>query len=540
MQASKIVLVVVCMAVVASLVMPSTSSAQTPPSLGPAQQFGVLGGSAVTGATGSGVLVRGDVGSSPTPSISNFPPSSTANPFIVHNTNDQVVQEAHLAAATAYTLLQGQGPGTVLPDNLATVGALGPGSYSFVTGAADLPASATLTLNGSGIFIFNVDSSLTANVLSSVVGTANPCNVYWRVGSSATLNGTNFVGTVVAKESITVGAGSSVAGRALALDAAVTMAGSGGNTIGGCSSAPVCPLITILPPTLPNGQIGVAYAQMLTFTGIGSNAPHTFSVVSGTLPAGVTLTPAGLLSGTPTRPGSTTVTIRLAIGNGCVVDITYTIGISGPSCPVITMAPPTLPAGVQGTPYSQTFTASGGTGAYVFSVSAGTLPAGLTLSPGGVLSGTPTAPAAATFTIRATDESGCFAERPYTVGIAAPGCPVITVTPPTLPNGTLGEAYSQTITASGGTAPYVFTVSSGTLPAGLTLTPAGVLAGTPTTLGSSTVSIQASDGAGCPGIVTYTITTVGAVPTLPWPWVLVLAVGLAGMAYVRLRRTGAQ
>ena len=139
-----------------------------------------------------------------------------------------------------------QGPGTVLPDNLATVGALGPGIYSFVTGAPDLPASATLTLNGAGVFVFNVGSSLTANVLSNVVGTANPCNIFWRVGSSATLNGTNFRGSVIADASITVGSGANLAGRALAgtgATGAVTMAGSGGNTIGGCSTTPV--------PTLP-------------------------------------------------------------------------------------------------------------------------------------------------------------------------------------------------------------------------------------------------------------------------------------------------
>ena len=81
----------------------------------------------MTGATGSGVVVSGDVGSSPTPTITNFPPSSTAPPFIVHTTNDGVVQQARTDAIAAYNALLIQGPGTVLPDNLATVGALDPG-----------------------------------------------------------------------------------------------------------------------------------------------------------------------------------------------------------------------------------------------------------------------------------------------------------------------------------------------------------------------------------------------------------------------------
>ena len=105
--------------------------------------------------------------------------------------------------------------------------------------AADLAAGGTLTLNGPGIFIFQVDSALTANILSNVVGTADPCNVYWRVGASATLNGVTFRGTVIADASITVGDGSNVTGRVLAgtgPTGAVTMAGDGGNTVGGCSA----------------------------------------------------------------------------------------------------------------------------------------------------------------------------------------------------------------------------------------------------------------------------------------------------------------
>jgi hypothetical protein len=151
------------------------------------------------------------------------------------------VQQARLDAIASYNALLVQGPGTVLADNLATVGALTPGIYSFTSGAPDLPSGATLTLNdptGTGVFVFNVGSSLTANVTSVVAGTADPCNIFWRVGSSATLNGVNFRGTVIADASITVGAGADLEGRALAgtgATGAVTMAGPGGNEIGGCS-----------------------------------------------------------------------------------------------------------------------------------------------------------------------------------------------------------------------------------------------------------------------------------------------------------------
>jgi hypothetical protein len=250
------------------------------PPLGVAEQFAVLGHSAVTGATGAGVVVEGDVGSSPTATISNFPPSSAVVPYSVHFSNDGVVQQAHTDAVAAYAALASQGTGTVLPDNLATVGALTPGVYSFVTGTPDLPASATLTLNGSGIFVFNVTNALTANVLSNVVGTANPCQVFWRVGSSATLNGTRFMGTVIADASVTVGAGANVAGRTLAgtgATGAVTIAGSGGNTVGGCS------VPTVVPPV---GGVGLGKAFLPVAIG-GAGEVSILSIVLSNNNAGV-------------------------------------------------------------------------------------------------------------------------------------------------------------------------------------------------------------------------------------------------------------
>jgi hypothetical protein len=221
------------------LCVPSMAWAQIAPPLGTAAAFGALGNSGVTGAAGLGVVVTGEVGSSPTPSIINFPPSRTAAPFTVHTANDFVVQQARIDAIAAYNALLIQGPGVVLADNLAGV-TLVSGIYSFTTGAPDLPVGATLTLNGGGIFVFNVATTVTANVNSVIAGTANPCNIYWRVGTSATLNGVNFRGTVIADASITLGSASNLEGRALAgtgATGAVTMAGAGGNTIGGCSVA---------------------------------------------------------------------------------------------------------------------------------------------------------------------------------------------------------------------------------------------------------------------------------------------------------------
>lgn len=329
------------------------ASAQTAPPLGTAAQFAVLGNSAVTGATGSGALVNGDVGSSPTPTVTNFPPSRTSPPFIVHTTNDGVVSQAHADAVAAYNNLVSQGPGTVLADNLGVAGALGPGIYSFATGAADLPAGTTLTLNGNGIFIFNVGSSLTMNVNSNIAGTASPCNIFWRVGTSATLNGTTFRGTVVANASITVGAGSNVTGRVLAgtgATGAVTMAGSGGNIIGGCSSAAAVPapppgatgstcvntsrtppsITTMNPQSIPlNGDITVF------FTVSGSIIPNALQVIATSSDLAV-VPLSGLVVTQPTLNGETTVRITPVTGATGTTTISVQVRDPGLDCVTVT------------------------------------------------------------------------------------------------------------------------------------------------------------------------------------------------------------
>jgi hypothetical protein len=266
------------------------------------------------------------------------------------------------------------------------------------------------------------------------------------------------------------------------------------------------------------------------FWQVTSAATLNGSTFAGTVvaQANVTLGVGAVLSGRAltTALGSVTLSGGNTIGS-CS---------SPPACPLITVAPATLPIGRVGVAYSQQLTASGGTGTYVFSVASGTLPAGLTLTAGGLLSGTPTTQGSSPVTIRATDGASCPGVTTYAMVIAPSSCPVITLAPPTLPSGTLGVAYRQQITASGGTGSYVFSVASGTLPAGLTLSPGGLLSGTPTTLVSSTVTIQATDGSGCPGVITYTISIISSVPTLPPAFLVLLVMGLTGLGYVRLRR----
>ncbi len=193
--------------------------------LGTAADFGVLGSSTVTN-TGSSVIV-GDVGVSPGSAVVGFPPGIVVPPGAIHAA-DAVAGQARVDATTAYNTLQG------LPAQFNLTGQnlgglfLGPAVYAFATSAQ---LTGVLTLNGQGNsaaqFVFQIGSTLTTASNSAVllINGANGNNVYWAVGSSATL-GTNsvFVGNILAQTSITLNTGASLTcGRALALNGAVTL-----------------------------------------------------------------------------------------------------------------------------------------------------------------------------------------------------------------------------------------------------------------------------------------------------------------------------
>jgi sugar lactone lactonase YvrE len=243
--------------------------------------------------------------------------------------------------------------------------------------------------------------------------------------------------------------------------------------------------ITLSPASMPAGTVGSSYRQ--TVTASGGKAPYRYTISSGTLPSGLSLTTAGVLSGLPVANGTFGFTIKATDAKGATGSQAYTLVINPP---VILLSPNTLPAGTVGRSYRQTMTASGGIAPYTYTVSGGTLPSGLSLMKSGVLYGTPSASGTFNFTIKATDSKGYTGSWAYTLVISPP---TITLSPTSLPAGTVGKSYRQTLTASGGIAPYNYAVTSGALPSGLSLTKAGVLAGTPTVSGSFTFTITATD-----------------------------------------------
>ncbi|MCU0437663.1 MAG: putative Ig domain-containing protein [Raineya sp.] len=262
-----------------------------------------------------------------------------------------------------------------------------------------------------------------------------------------------------------------------------------------------CPTATLNPSTLPNGTIGVAYSQTVTQTGLPTGAP-TWSVSSGSLPTGLTLNSStGVISGTPTTLGIFNFTIQ-ATRNGCSASRAYTVVIN---CPVITFTNTTANNAVVGTAYTLNASVTGNTQTITYSVSPA-LPTGLSLNTStGQISGTPSILTPAnTYTITASQSSGnCTASQNYTFAVV---CPTATLNPSILPNGIIGVAYNQAITQTGlPTGTIIWSVSSGSLPTGLSLNSStGVISGTPTTIGTFSFTIEANNS-GCVASRAYTV-----------------------------------
>ena len=523
--------------VVGLLICASPAAAQI--SLGTAQTFAVLAGSAVTntGAT----VISGDLGVSPGTAVTGFPPGVVTPPGTIHIA-DAVAAQAQVDLTTAYNAIVAT---PTLVDLTGTdLGGLtlAPGVYGFSSSAQ---LTGTLTLDALGnpdaVFIFKIGTSLTTATGSSVllINGGSNCKVFWQVGSSATLATTTaFAGNILALTSITLNTGAAVSGRALARNGAVTMAGNG---VSVCPPAEICPVITLSPLTLPNGEIGILYSETITASG-SSALPYTFTVSSGTLPTGLTLDPVtGEITGTPTTIGTFNFTITATDTDSCFGSQAYTVAIAAAGCPVITLSPITLPSGRIGTAYSQTVTASGGMEPYTFAVTNGSLPPGLSLdSATGEITGTPTTAGIFSFTITATDGLSCPGSLAYVISIGS--CPVIELSPEVLPSTFVGVPYNETVSASGGTPPYTFAVTSGVLPTGLSLDSAtGAITGTPTETGVFSFIITATDANGCTGSLGYTVTIVLSplsIPTLSL-WGLLALIALTGWASIHyLRRAG--
>jgi hypothetical protein len=267
-----------------------------------------------------------------------------------------------------------------------------------------------------------------------------------------------------------------------------------------------CPAITVNPPSLPGGTLGMAYNQSISASPAGT---YSYGVSSGALPIGLTLNAAtGAITGTPSQSGSFSFTIAASAG-GCSGARNFTVVIE---CPGITLA--SLAGSTAGVSYAGSVAASP-SGSYVYSIVTGNLPSGLTLNTStGAITGLPLVTGTYNFSIKAQVANGCSGTQSYVLVVT---CPTISLSVLSAP--TLNSAYSQSVIASPSGGSYSYAVTEGSLPAGLSLNSAtGLISGTPTTAGAYSFTIRATGFGSCSGSRTYTGTiTNGSCPSISLP-----------------------
>jgi hypothetical protein len=293
--------VTMCLGVV--MLLPATAdAAQAPIGLGTASSFAVLAGSAITN-TGTSII-NGDIGSYPTPTETGVPDMVLTG---TDHAGDAVTQQAKIDLNTAYNTAAGATPPTLVATELGGT-TLTPGVYS----SATLQITGILTLDTGGnpnaVFVFQTPSTLITASDSSVIelNGALACNVYWQVGSSATLGiRSHLIGNILAETSITATTSATVQGRLLAMDGAVTL---DTNTItnAGCAAVPPASTTTTAAPTTTTTTTAAPTTTAVPTSTTAVPTPTTPTTVGSTP---TTVAPAPIGVGPSTPPGSVGVPV---------------------------------------------------------------------------------------------------------------------------------------------------------------------------------------------------------------------------------------
>ena len=354
-----------------------------------------------------------------------------------------------------------------------------PQNYIILPAIISVAGSATLTINGTIGGTLNVYKWYKDNAL--IVG-----------ATSATFTKTGFVGADAGVY------------RCEVTSTFVGVGTTTGITISSNNvTVSLCPTIMFNNTTTTNGVVGAAY--MLDASATVASGTLIYSVLP-ILPAGLSLSTTGTISGTPTLSALSNTYIVTATQGTCSATQGYTFAIN---CPVIVISPATFVSGTLGTSYSQTLTQIGLTGTPTWFVSLGTLPTGLSIAIAtGVISGIPTIVGAFSFTISVINGTGCIQTKVYSIVV----CPTLVFGTTTASGATVGTAYSLNASVTGNTATVIYSLSS-VLPNGLSLNTAnGTISGTPTaSVASATYTVTATQGT-CSVTQNYTIAVV--CPTL--------------------------
>ncbi len=280
-----------------------------------------------------------------------------------------------------------------------------------------------------------------------------------------------------------------------------------------------CPTITLLPSTLPGGFTGTFYTQ--TITASGGKLPYTYSLLNGTLPKGLSLTSGGIFSGTPLNVGIANFKVEAIDSNGCFDSIAYSVNID-------TLIPPSNPSAI-GVAVPDTVSV-GDSVSFIVTVHPGLNPTSSGITVNGNLSsisgsssqiffndGTHGDAVAgdSIFSLKTIVDTGTITgwksipiivtdtqSRRDSIAVqlkVRPPCQPITIFPAQLSGGLVNSAYAETLSSSGGSGPLTYGISVGLLPAGISLSPTGILSGIPLVSGVKIFTVTATDSNGCAG-----------------------------------------
>src|ERR1700757_2739547 len=253
--------------------------------------------------------------------------------------------------------------------------------------------------------------------------------------------------------------------------------------------------LQITTNSIPAGQVGLTYST--NFVATGGAAPYSWGINSGSLPSGLSLNPStGQISGTPAQSGSYSFSVQVKDSSNPAQAATQALSTTiAAAVTPLTIRTQSLANGQQGAAYSATLNATGGTTPYTWSISSGQLPPGTSLNTtSGTITGTPTQSGTFHFTAKIVDSgspalSGAI---DLSIQITAAASP-LQITSTALPSAATSTPYNAFLAATGGTAPYIWSLQSGSMPSGLALSPAGQISGTPAQSGSFTLTLQVKD-----------------------------------------------
>ena len=418
---------------------------------------------------------------------------------------------------------------TVSPNAAYQVGGSSSATVTIVDDEPALPVPQVTLAVTDGTATENIASDTGIFTVSRTGSTASALTVFYSVGGTAT-NGTDYQ---LLTGSVTLAANSSTATITVTpIDdnavegnetVVVTLSANAAYTLGSPSSGTVTIVDNDVPagPSVAANPTSIAPGSALTATwsgivsptstdwialatpGAANNSYLNWTYVSCTQTAGAAKAAGSCSLTVPPSTASGTYELRLFANN------TYTRLATSTS---ITVAPvaigsSTLAATALGVSYSQSLSATGGTGSYIWSQVGGSLPSGLNLSPAGVISGTPTESGNNfSFTAKAQDSlfPSASATRQFTVVVSPSSA--LAIASSVLPSAQVNVSYTFNLGATGGTAPYTYSIPSGGLPLGLSLSSSGVISGIPYSIGSTKFVVQVKDSVNATASATFILT----------------------------------